>query len=170
MNEYLGRFTKLGRASCGVVLAWLFLLSNAAVGDQQEGKPHEEAAGLCPGAETQLALNDCAAKMHQEEDDELNRIYQEILKKYKADSVFIKKFRQAQQAWIKFRDAQFDAMFPQILDTRGQYNYGSVFPMCASLYKAKLTHLRVEELRLWLDGIEEGDACSGSLPIKEGDP
>jgi len=108
--------------------------------------------------------------MYQEEDAELNRVYREILKRYKQDRVFIGKFKAAQRAWIKFRDAQFEAMFPQILDSREQYNYGSVFPMCPSLYKARLTHSRVEELRAWLEGTEEGDVCSGSLPSKEEKP
>jgi uncharacterized protein YecT (DUF1311 family) len=154
----------------GLVCAWLTLIAGAAVGAEKQGEPKEEEKGLCPEAETQLELNACASRMYQEEDAKLNRIYQEILKKYKDDSVFTKKFREAQRAWLKFRDAQFYAMFPQILDSRDQYNYGSVFPMCSGLYKARLTHSRVEELQLWLDGTEEGDVCSGSLPIKNEDP
>lgn len=169
MNEHLGRSARFRRAASGVILAWMFLVSNLAVGAQQQGKPQEEAV-LCPKAETQLELNACASEMYQKEDEELNRVYQEVLKRYKDDSVFIQKLQKAQQAWIKFRDAQFDAMFPQALNSRGQYNYGSVFPMCTGLYKARLTHLRVEELRLWLDGTDEGDVCSGSLPIKKETP
>jgi uncharacterized protein YecT (DUF1311 family) len=157
------------QVASGLVCAWLILIPSVAVGVEKQGKPKEGEEVLCPEAKTQLEMNSCAYGMYQEEDAELNRIYQKIPKKYKDDSVFIKKFREAQRAWLKFRDAQFGAMFPQILDSRGQYNYGSVFPMCAGLYKARLTHLRVEELRLWLDGTEEGDVCSGSLPTKNED-
>lgn len=160
----------LRRFASRLVLAWLTLIPNVVVGAEKQGDPKEEEDGLCPGAETQQELNACAAGMYKEEDDKLNRVYQEILKKFKDDTAFIKKFREAQRAWLKFRDAQFEAMFPQILDSRGQYNYGSIFPMCAGLYKAKLTQSRVEELRLWLDGIDEGDVCSGSLPIKKDYP
>jgi uncharacterized protein YecT (DUF1311 family) len=156
-------------AGSGLVLGCLLLVPNVAMGSEKKGEPKEEEV-LCPEAKTQLEMNGCAYGMYQEEDAELNRVYREILKRYKQDRVFIGKFKAAQRAWIKFRDAQFEAMFPQILDSRGQYNYGSVFPMCSSLYKARLTHSRVEELRAWLDGTEEGDVCSGSLPSKEEKP
>lgn len=158
------------RVASGLALAWLALTPSVAVAAEKQSNPKEGENEICPGAETQLELNACASGMYKEEDARLNRVYEEILKKFKDDPVFIKKFREAQRAWLKFRDAQFEAMFPQILDSRGQYNYGSVFPMCAGLYKAKLTHSRVEELQLWLDGTEEGDVCSGSVPVKKGDP
>jgi uncharacterized protein YecT (DUF1311 family) len=141
-----------------LILAWPSSVSGAFAGTE---------GFQCSEAKTQVEMNDCASEEFKKEDAELNRVYQEILKKYKDDPVFIKKLREAQQAWLKFRDAQFEARFPHILDSRGQYNYGTVFPMCSSLYKAELTHARTEDLRLWLDGIQEGDVCSGSLPIKE---
>ncbi len=144
----------LQHAVCVVALGWLLFVPGAFAG------------APCPEASTQVEMNACAHEEFKKEDAELNRVYQEVLKKHKDDLVFIKKFREAQRAWLKFRDAQFEARFPHALDSRGQYNYGSVFPMCASLYKAELTHSRLKELQLWLDGIEEGDACSGSLPVK----
>jgi uncharacterized protein YecT (DUF1311 family) len=148
----------------------LLLVPSFAAEAETKIKPKEEEKVLCPEAKTQLEMNACAQGMYEEEDAELNRIYHEILKKNKKDHVFIKKFQEAQRAWLKFRDAQFAAMFPQILDRRGQYNYGSVLPMCSGLYKARLTHVRVEELRPWLDGAEEGDVCPGSLPLKDDEP
>jgi len=161
----------LRRTTSGLIFVWLFLMTSIAVGaERQGGSKQEEVEELCPEAQTQLELNACASGMYQEEDAKLNLVYQEILKRFKNDRVFIKKLRAAQRAWLKFRDAQFEAKFPHILDSRGQYNYGAVFPMCNRLYKAELTHERVEELRLWLDGTDEGDVCSGSLPIKDEDP
>jgi uncharacterized protein YecT (DUF1311 family) len=158
-------------AGGGLALGCLLLLTNLAAGSEKKSEPEkEEEKVLCPEAKTQLEMNGCAYGMYQEEDTELNRVYREVLKRYKEDHVFIKKFQEAQRAWLKFRDAQFEAMFPQILDSRGQYNYGSVFPMCSSLYKASLTHTRVEEIRAWLEGTEEGDVCSGSLPSKKEEP
>jgi hypothetical protein len=38
--------------------------------------------------------------------------------------------------------------------------------MWASLYKTGLTRARIEELRPWLDGVEDGDVCAGSIPWK----
>lgn len=44
-----------------------------------------------------------------------------------------------------------------------QPKYGSVYPMCAALFLKELTEERTEKLRVWLNGIEEGDVCSGSV-------
>jgi uncharacterized protein YecT (DUF1311 family) len=117
-------------------------------------------AGCYDKAQTQLELNDCAGEELAAADAELNRVYQAILKKYKDDSRFIEKLRAAQRAWLAFRDAEFEAKFP------ASDGYGSIFPMCAAQYKAQLTRERVTRLREWLDGIEEGDACSGSVGLK----
>lgn len=46
-------------------------------------------------------------------------------------------------------------------------SYGSSYPMCVSAYKAELTRARIRELRRWLDGIDEGDICGGSVKTKE---
>jgi len=152
----------------GLVLGYLFFAANVLVGTETKSDPKEAEESICePEAKSQLDLNACAFKKYQKADAELNRVYREILKKYKNDPVFIKKLRAAQRAWLKFRDAQFEATFPQVLDSHGQYTYGSIFPMCASLYKEELIKSRIKELRLWLDGVEEGELCSGSVPDKE---
>jgi uncharacterized protein YecT (DUF1311 family) len=165
-ERHLGRNKMLRHIAGGLVLVCLVLMPSVLVGDERESDPKEKKDVRCAEASTQSEINACAHEDFRKEDDELNRVYREILKKYKDDPVFIKRFRAAQQAWLKFRDAQFEARFPHILNSRGQYNYGSVFPMCDNNYKAELTHSRIEELRLWLDGVEEGDVCAGSLPTK----
>jgi hypothetical protein len=38
--------------------------------------------------------------------------------------------------------------------------------MCLSNYKKELTDERIRKLKIWLIGIDEGDACSGSVKIK----
>lgn len=111
-------------------------------------------------ANTQLESNECAAKEYREADAELNRVYKAILEKYKKDSVFLGKLRAAQRAWLAYRDAEIEAKYPHAEEPR---YYGSIFPMCDSLYRAQLTRERVKKLREWLDGGEEGDACSGSV-------
>lgn len=37
------------------------------------------------------------------------------------------------------------------------------YPMCRYMAVLELTKKRVEELRRWVDGVEEGDVCSGSI-------
>jgi uncharacterized protein YecT (DUF1311 family) len=122
----------------------------------------EEAApaGCYDKAQTQLELNSCSDEEYASADRELNRLYKAIVEKYKDDPKFIAKLRDAQRAWLKYRDAEFEAKFPHA----GEANhYGSIFPMCASQYRAELTRERIAKLRVWLDGAEEGDACSGSV-------
>jgi uncharacterized protein YecT (DUF1311 family) len=70
----------------------------------------------------------------------------------------------AQNAWIKFRDAEMNALFPE--DNKS-VEYGSVFSMCWNNALTDLTKQRIKKLKVWLNGIEEGDACSGSIKIKE---
>jgi uncharacterized protein YecT (DUF1311 family) len=59
----------------------------------------------------------------------LDRVYQELLAKAKNDPVATKKIRSARQAWVTFRDAQLEALFPA--DDK-QDQYGSAYLMCAA--------------------------------------
>lgn len=114
-------------------------------------------------ATTQLERNQCATSHLQAADDELNRVYQAILSKYKDDREFLEKLRNAQQAWLTFRDAELEAKFPV---ENKQSHYGSVYPMCANLFLAQRTQERIRHLREWLDGTEEGNVCAGSVQYK----
>jgi uncharacterized protein YecT (DUF1311 family) len=114
-------------------------------------------------AKTQFALNECAARELKAADDELNRVYKEILNRNARDSVFLDRLKAAQRAWLSFRDAELEAIFP---DSEKQIAYGSSYPMCYSIWETKFTIQRTQQLRRWLVGTEEGEVCVGSLPIK----
>jgi uncharacterized protein YecT (DUF1311 family) len=120
----------------------------------------EAKAGCYDKAQTQLESNSCADEEYAEADAELNRVYKAILEKYKGDSKFIAKLREAQRAWLKYRDAELEAKFPHADEP---HYYGSIFPMCDAQYRAQLTRERIVKLREWLDGPAEGDICSGSV-------
>lgn len=110
-------------------------------------------------AETQLELNQEACNQLQKADDSLNKVYNQILANYKNDAVFIHQFVTAQKKWIEFRDAYVASMYvPQYKDT-----YGSVFPMCQCYFIEKVTTDRTRQLQIWLDGVGEGDVCTGSV-------
>ena len=96
-------------------------------------------------------------------DKELNQVYQEVLRLYADDQAFVKKFRTAQQAWLKFRDAHLEALFPA--SDKGS-EYGSVYPMCSGNVLAELTKARTAQLRAWVAGVEEGEVCAGSIKKK----
>jgi uncharacterized protein YecT (DUF1311 family) len=110
-------------------------------------------------AQTQTAMDNKAKSEFDKVDAELNQIYQKIIHDYSDDSIFIKNLREAQRLWVKFRDAQVNMKYPSDEE-------GSVFPMCRYYYLSELTSERIKELKPWLEGVEEGDDCAGSIKIK----
>ena len=114
-------------------------------------------------SQTQADMNNDARISYQKADKELNNTYQKILIEYRTDSVFIKTFKASQRIWVSFRDAELKMKYP---DREPGY-YGSIQPMCVSNYLEQLTRERIKTLTVWLDGIEEGDGCAGSVKAKE---
>lgn len=111
-------------------------------------------------AQSQTAMNMKAYSDYKKADAELNGVYQKILKSYFRETNFIKKFRTAQRLWIQLRDAELAAKYPN------SGSYGSVAPMCESIYLETLTRDRIKFLEVWVTGIEEGEVCLGSVRIK----
>lgn len=110
-------------------------------------------------SQTQAEMNNEAYKDFNESDKLLNKTYQKILKVYKSDTLFIQNLRKSQRIWIQFRDAEIDMKYP---DYDGVY-YGSFQPVCRAQYLKELTDDRIKTLQQWLNGVEEGDICSGSV-------
>jgi len=111
-------------------------------------------------AQSQTAMNMKAYSDYKKADEELNGVYQKILKSYSRETIFIKKFRNAQRLWIQLRDAELAAKYPD------SGTYGSVAPMCESIYLETLTRDRIKFLSVWVTGIEEGEVCLGSVRMK----
>lgn len=113
-------------------------------------------------AQSQAAMDACASQSLAVADKELNQVYQQVLAKYASDKVFTAKLRTAQKAWVAFRDAELEARYPA---SDKSLQYGSVYPMCANNELEAMTRKRIEELRAWLKGAQEGDVCAGSYQI-----
>ena len=107
----------------------------------------------------QLELNEAAYKEFKRADDKLNEIYNKIFIKYKDNQLFLDKLINAEIAWINFRDAQLEAIYPE--ENKSVY-YGSIFPMVYNIEKAKLTWDRVIQLNQWLIEYPEGTTGLGS--------
>ena len=120
-----------------IFLVFFFTLFNTAFG-QKENDPYVKA------------------------EKEINSVYQKILREYGSDKEFIKNLRASQRLWIQFRDAEIKARYPN--QTPGYY--GSIYPSCLASLKAQLTNDRIKTLSVWLEGIEEGDVCAGSVKMK----
>ncbi|MDQ1611378.1 MAG: hypothetical protein QOG00_1309 [Pyrinomonadaceae bacterium] len=92
----------------------------------------------CPGEHTQFELNRCAARARDKADAELNQVYRELMKD--TSGAERAKLRDAQLAWLKFRDAHCDY---RSVGNKG----GSIYPMVVSFCLAGVTNARVEQLR-----------------------
>lgn len=90
-------------------------------------------------------------------------MWQQIHTNYADQPQFLSRLRVARRAWLTFRDAEVDATYPLTKDQNPQVQYGSVYPMCVGETNATLTRQRTKPLRAWLDGVEEGDVCAGSV-------
>jgi len=108
--------------------------------------------------QSQLGLDMAAGREFKRADDTLNIIYNKVLTKHKGDKIFIDKFIKAELAWIAFRDAEMDAIFPE---EDKQLAYGSSYPMSYCIVIANLTWDRVKQLNEWLTA-KEGDLSNGS--------
>lgn len=110
-------------------------------------------------SQTQAGMDEQTYQKLKKTDDELNKVYSQVLKKHKDDKVFIAKLQKAELAWIKYRDAEIEAIYPE---EDKMHNYGTIYPMCVNGILTEMTQQRIKELGLWLKGMQEGEVCAGS--------
>ncbi len=89
---------------------------------------------------------------------EVDDVVVKILNEYERDYTFISKFKQAQLAWEKSRDAQVEMIFPA--ENKGIY--GSAYPTCRCNAFVDLAHERLNYLVKWISSTDESNACAGS--------
>jgi uncharacterized protein YecT (DUF1311 family) len=87
-------------------------------------------------AYSQFQMNKCASEEAARTDSALNDAYQILLKLVARNVNAGQKIRTAQRAWLAYRDAYINAMYPA--DDK-QANYGSMYPMEVDLLRAELT-------------------------------
>ena len=95
------------------------------------------------GARTQSEMNVCASEEAASMDARLNQVYEELLSQTANHQEAIAKIKAAERAWLIYRDAYIDAMYPA---KDKQTEYGSVYPMEVDLLRAKLAQLQVDAL------------------------
>ncbi|WP_110188047.1 lysozyme inhibitor LprI family protein [Pokkaliibacter plantistimulans] len=118
------------------------------------------ASASCSNAETTVEMNACAAQDYSTADGELNKVYQQVLKHYADDPVFIDKLKKAQRLWLAYRDAHLASIYPE---ANASEVYGSSNPMCQSQILARMTRQRTAELQAFLER-PEGDVCGYIQP------
>ena len=104
-----------------------------------------------------------AINSSEKADRELNFVYRKILSDYREERIFIRKFRVAHQAWKKYRETHLASIFP---NPYKESEYGSAYSECYALYKTRMTRTRTKEIRVWLNGVQEGEVCAGSIKFK----
>jgi uncharacterized protein YecT (DUF1311 family) len=109
------------------------------------------------GAKTQVAMNACANDEAARADKQLNDVYRTLLQRT-TDTTAATKIKVAERAWITYRDAYIDAMYPA---ENKQAEYGSVYPMEVDLLRAKLTRIQIAALQ---DLSQQVGGASQSLP------
>ena len=112
--------------------------------------------------QTQSEMNQDACGKYKKADAKLNRVYQQVLRDYAGDKNFNQKMKMAQRAWVVFRDAHMNSIYP---DPSPQA-YGSVNPMCRCAILEQLTNDRIKMLSEWTEGVPEGEVCAGSQKVK----
>ena len=115
-------------------------------------------SGCWKTAMAQSEMNRCADLDARAADADLNHVYQALLAKLKDDDNATKKVRAAQRAWLAFRDAHLQELYPA--DDK-QAQYGSMFPMCYSQAAIAMTKERTAQLRRMLDDKDLCDVSEG---------
>jgi len=109
-------------------------------------------------AKTQMEMNACASEEAARADADLNDVYRKVLAQAGKQEEAVTKIKAAERAWIAYRDAYMDAMYPA---KNKQAEYGSIYPMEADLLRAKLTKRQVTALKELLQQYG-GDEHSGA--------
>jgi len=94
--------------------------------------------------ESQTGLDRCASEEAGRADAALNQAYQQLRLKTKQVAGALDKIKLFEEAWIRYRDAYLDAMYPEEDKLAA---YGSIFPMEFDLLRADLTREQTKKLK-----------------------
>lgn len=137
------------------VLMVTLLLALPISASRQESSP--KVNSCFDKATTQAEMNACAADALNKADAEMNRVYQQLLKKHAGQEDYINRLKLAQEAWVKFRDAHIEFLYPHVNVGEVRAD-GTVYPMCKDMEITKFTVERTKTLQNLLDP-KEGDVC-----------
>ncbi|MDK3161906.1 DUF1311 domain-containing protein [Kamptonema cortianum] len=118
-------------------------------------------------AQSQMELNQTAADSLAAAEKEMGDTLQKIVTIYSDEKLFLEKLVGSQKAWETYCKSQMDALFPLEKGRDPSQEYGSSYPMAHDLEKEKLVRERIARLKVWLDGVEEGDIGAGSVYSKD---
>ncbi len=117
----------------GTLLVLLLLSLHSATNAQKPKKPDP-----CANPQTQIEMTQCAADAYKAADAVLNQVYQKLVAKLDEDEKV--QLKEAQNAWLKYRDSNCDFV-------ADQYKGGTMRPMIYAGCLADVTKKRTSELR-----------------------
>ncbi|MGB9407358.1 MAG: lysozyme inhibitor LprI family protein [Terracidiphilus sp.] len=95
-------------------------------------------------ADVQMSMNSCADAEYKRADSEMNGVYQQLLSVAEKIPVATAKIKAAERAWILYRDAYMEALYPA---EDKQLAYGSIYPMEYAEFRTALTREHTTALR-----------------------
>lgn len=124
---------------------------------------HAASAKNCSTIQTQGAMNTCFSDEWKQADDALNRKYQALVARLKAQQTRPEAFtllRDSERAWISYRDTQCDF---ETYQNKG----GSVHSGAISMCMTKMTNDRITLLDAQLDCSEGDLTCVAPSPSQQ---
>ena len=118
------------------------------------------AAFLSGSEPTQLEQNKAACAKTDVERKKLDGSLRELLRRAQQDAGLTSRIKNAQQAWVKFKNAQLDALYGS---ANPLGDYGSVWPMCSCAAEEELIKARLVQVQRMLTFVE-GDLCNWTRP------
>lgn len=118
-----------------ILFTLLLLAANTSIFGQSKKKPLPLP---CAKAETQTEMTICWGKEYKAADAVLNQVYRQLVAKL--DEEEKAQLKEAQTAWIKYRDTNCDFV-------ADQYKGGTMRPMIAAICLAEMTTNRATELK-----------------------
>jgi uncharacterized protein YecT (DUF1311 family) len=124
-----------------ILLAVIFLFNSIPCNSQVSAQLHscEQKASF-----SQAEIISCANDEDARADSELNVVYRHLLSKAEKEPGATAKVKGAERAWIQYRDAYLEAMFPA---EDKLANYGSKYPSDFNLVRASLSREQTNKLR-----------------------
>ena len=104
----------------------------------------------CKEDGNQAEMNQCAYEEFQKADKELNKAYNELRAKNKKDKRYLKNLKASQKLWLKFLDAELNAVYTCEFKNK-QMCFGSMYPLMLHSTKTDLTQDRTKQLKRHLE-------------------
>ncbi len=131
-----------------IVFLTSFIIGSVWAGEKEKKHPIDEWLEKCIEKDSSTAgMINCSNKAYDMWDKELNKVYQELIKKLSPEER--KLLIESQRQWIRFRDAEF-----KFIDKFYYSEKATMFYPMAETSKLQLLKNRVGVLQIYLNKIE----------------